>query len=173
MLLKTKHCPTSQAGRRGFEPRLPLHLFNNLQEFRIPSIPSIKPQPLDFIVSSRLRSRRTQVAAVTWPRQRPIACKNPTRKLLTLLQTNGDVQLDQMALGSFFSRYSGWYRRAVGSSCSSSTWRVIVTIPHWQRQARFYAFSRTAPRKSGPAGSRSQKSRKSGARICVHRAACV
>jgi hypothetical protein len=29
MLLKTKHCPYSQAGRRGFDPRLPLHLFNS------------------------------------------------------------------------------------------------------------------------------------------------
>src|SRR5437868_917604 len=28
--LKTKHCSYSQAGRRGFEPRLPLHLFSNL-----------------------------------------------------------------------------------------------------------------------------------------------
>jgi len=28
MLLKTKHCPFSQAGRRGFESRLPLHVFN-------------------------------------------------------------------------------------------------------------------------------------------------
>jgi hypothetical protein len=30
MLLKTKHCPTSQAGRRGFESRLPLHFFSSL-----------------------------------------------------------------------------------------------------------------------------------------------
>jgi hypothetical protein len=30
MLLKTKHGPFSQAGRRGFEPRLPLHQINNL-----------------------------------------------------------------------------------------------------------------------------------------------
>src|ERR1039457_1477008 len=31
MLLKTKHCPTSQAGRRRFESGLPLHLVNHLQ----------------------------------------------------------------------------------------------------------------------------------------------
>jgi hypothetical protein len=36
---------SSQAGRRRFESGLPLHLFNNLQGFRIPSIPSIEPQP--------------------------------------------------------------------------------------------------------------------------------
>jgi len=28
-----KCVPTSQAGRRGFEPHLPLHLFNNLQGY--------------------------------------------------------------------------------------------------------------------------------------------
>jgi len=27
----------SQAGRRGFEPRLPLHLFNELRGFHLPS----------------------------------------------------------------------------------------------------------------------------------------
>ena len=41
----------SQAGRRGFEPRLPLHLFNNLRSLKIlqksangvqPSLPSSK-----------------------------------------------------------------------------------------------------------------------------------
>ena len=57
--LKLKCRVTSQAGRRGFEPRLPLHLFNHLQGFQIPSIPSIKPQPIDFIVSSSLRATRT------------------------------------------------------------------------------------------------------------------
>ncbi len=30
MLLKTKHCPFSQAGRRRFDPGLPLQLFNRL-----------------------------------------------------------------------------------------------------------------------------------------------
>jgi hypothetical protein len=29
-----KCVPTSQAGRRGFEPHLPLHLFNDLQVYR-------------------------------------------------------------------------------------------------------------------------------------------
>jgi hypothetical protein len=28
-------CPSSQAGRRGFDPRLPLHVFNNLNGFGI------------------------------------------------------------------------------------------------------------------------------------------
>ena len=35
--------PASQAGRRGFESRLPLHLFNNLQGIKAPSKPSINP----------------------------------------------------------------------------------------------------------------------------------
>src|SRR5580698_6504253 len=30
-----KCVPTSQAGRRGFEPHLPLHLFNNLGTFQV------------------------------------------------------------------------------------------------------------------------------------------
>ena len=34
--------PASQAGRRGFEPRLSLHVFMHLQEIEIPSILSIK-----------------------------------------------------------------------------------------------------------------------------------
>src|ERR1022692_226641 len=34
MLLKTKHCPTSQAGRRRFESGLPLHIFNQLAHSR-------------------------------------------------------------------------------------------------------------------------------------------
>jgi hypothetical protein len=39
--LKTKHCPFSQAGRRGFESRLPLHMFNHLRGFSTPSKPSV------------------------------------------------------------------------------------------------------------------------------------
>ena len=48
MLLKTKHCPTSQAGCRRFESGLPLHGFNNLQRIEIPSIHSFKRQSTDF-----------------------------------------------------------------------------------------------------------------------------
>src|ERR1019366_5072861 len=49
--------PASQAGRRRFESGLPLHVFNNLQGFRIPSIPSIKPQIPDSVGTS-VRGRR-------------------------------------------------------------------------------------------------------------------
>src|ERR1022692_5182012 len=44
--------PASQAGRRRFESGLPLHVFNNLQGFRIPSKHSIKPQLFDSLDTS-------------------------------------------------------------------------------------------------------------------------
>ena len=42
----------SQAGRRRFESGLPLHVFNDLQGFPIPSIPSIQPQLFDSLSTS-------------------------------------------------------------------------------------------------------------------------
>ena len=55
--------PASQAGRRGFDPRLPLHVFNDLRAFEFLEFTRLDPPRRQFLVDAELK-QPTQVRAV-------------------------------------------------------------------------------------------------------------
>ena len=59
--------PDSQAGRRGFEPRLPLHLFNNLAS------------PVFKACSKMLQNLKTTSPAMPIPARPPLPCALPRK----------------------------------------------------------------------------------------------
>src|SRR6266536_3873742 len=136
--------PASQAGRRGFESHLPLHVFNNLQEIQIPSKnPPISCSPL---ISQSTRgcgppsSASQSCNAAYVPAYVPAKCQhNSTRKLLILLWVNGDAQLDQLAFILFGTGLGadgcGTGERSVFTTvCRAHGVTQVTDAPHPWRQ---------------------------------------